>query len=129
MTVYLPVAYFGQSPNGWIFSELFFGWIANHFARYVKVRPVVLVDEHICHIDIETLKFCNENDILLYCLPPHSSHITQPLDVGFFKPLKASWTKACETFCLEHPGSSVSKNVFHLFLGRHGKHRLMSLLL
>ena len=77
------------------------------------MRPVVLlVDGHSCHIDVETSKFCSKNDILLYCLPPHSSHITQPLDVGFFKPLKVSWAKACETFCLEHPGSSVSKYVF-----------------
>ena len=109
----VPGAYFGRSPNGWISTELFFGWIANHFARYVKERPVVLlVDGHSCHIDIEISKFCNENGILLYCLPPHSSHITQPLDVGFFKPLKVSWAKACDTFSLEHPGTPVSKDVF-----------------
>ena len=75
----VPGAYFGRSPNGWISTELFFGWIANHFARYVKERPVLLVHGHSCHIDIEISKFCNENGILLYCLPPHSSHITQPL--------------------------------------------------
>ena len=61
---------------------------------------------------IEISKFWNEDGILLYCLPPHSSHITQPLDVGFFKPLKVSWAKACDTFSLEHPGTPVSKDVF-----------------
>ena len=44
---------------------------------------------------------------MLYCLPPHSSHITQPLDVGFFKPLKVGWSKACDTFRLGHEGTLV----------------------
>ena len=76
-------AYFGHSPTGWISTEPFFGWIANHFAKRVSVRPVVLlVDGHSSHIDIHTSKFCRDNNILLHCLPPHSSHLTQPLDVS-----------------------------------------------
>ena len=61
---------------------------------------------------IEISKFWNEDGILLYCLPPHSSHITQPLDVCFFKPLKVSWATACDTFSLEHHGTPVSKDIF-----------------
>ena len=26
-------AYFGRSPKGWISTELFYGWLANHFAK------------------------------------------------------------------------------------------------
>jgi len=73
-------AYFGRSPNGWISTELFYGWLANHFAKKVTVRPVVLlVDGHRSHIDLQVSKFCRENQILLFCLPPHhtsSSHLT-----------------------------------------------------
>ena len=29
-----------------------------------------------------------DNDIILMVLPPHSSHLTQPLDVAIFGPLK-----------------------------------------
>lgn len=29
--------------------------------------------------------------VILYCIPPHSSHILQPLDVGVFKTMKAEW--------------------------------------
>ena len=35
--------------------------------------------------------------------------MTQPLDVSFFKPLKTAWGKACEEFCLVHPGTAVTK--------------------
>jgi len=106
-------AYFGRSPKGWISTELFYGWLANHFSRHVSERPVVLlVDGHTCHIDIEVSKLCQTNKMHLYCLPPHTSHMTQPLDVGFFKPLKVAWSKACESFKLDHPGYFVDKKVF-----------------
>ena len=109
----VPGAYFGKSQSGWIDTELFYGWIANHFARQVKTRPVVLlVDGHKSHINVETAKFCKDNDIHLYCLPPHSSHITQPLDVGFFKGLKDSWKKSCQQYIVTHPGHFVTKQVF-----------------
>ena len=106
-------AYFGHSPTGWISAELFYGWIANHFAKRVTVRPVVLlVDGHTSHIDLHTSIFCQENNILLYCLPPHSSHITQPLDVSFYKPLKSAWGKACKNYCSVNPGYQVTKHEF-----------------
>ena len=52
-------AYFGRFPKGWISTELFYGWLANHFCHHVCERPVVLlVDGHTCHIDIEVSKLC-----------------------------------------------------------------------
>jgi len=73
---------------------------------------VLLIDGHSSHIDIEASKLCRDNNILLYCLPPHSSHITQPLDVGFYGPLKASWRKAVAKYALDHVGYSVTKYTF-----------------
>lgn len=91
-------------------TELFYGWIANHFSTLVKQRPLVLlVDGHSTHIDVETSTFCKENEMLLYCLPPHSSHITQPLDIGFFSPLKNNWKIAINTFRQEHIDQPVTK--------------------
>ena len=109
----IPNAYFGRSANGWINTELFFGWLANHFAKQVTIRPVVLlVDGHSSHIDLEVAKFCSKNQILLYCLPPHSSHLLQPLDVGFFRSLKSAWGKECNKYRAKAFGSYVTKEVF-----------------
>ncbi len=107
-------AYFGKSDNGWITQELFNGWLKNHFVRHIPAtRPVcLLVDGHTSHIDLQTSKFCQENGILLYCLPPHSSHIIQPLNVGFFSPLKGAWSKSVMAYNSEHPGATVNKNCF-----------------
>ena len=107
-------SYFGKSENGWITTELFNGWLKRHFVSNIPPqRPVcLLVDGHSSHIDLDTSKFCKENGILLYCLPPHSSHITQPLDVGFFSPLKGAWSKSVMVYNSENPGAPVSKYCF-----------------
>ena len=73
---------------------------------------MLLVDGHSTHIDIEISKFCQQNDVFLYCLPAHSSHITQPLDLGFYGPLKQSWRKAVTDYATENFGKSVTKQMF-----------------
>ena len=105
-------AYMGRSDNGWMVTQLFYGWLTNHFVSYIPPeRPVLLiVDGHTTHIDVEISKFCKENGILLYCLLPHSSHITQPLDVGFFGALKTSLGKAVDK--ISHMGSTITKESF-----------------
>ena len=107
-------AFFGKSDNGWITQELFNGWLTKHFVRCIPPeRPIcLLVDGHSSHIDLETSKSCRDNNIYLYCLPPHSSHITQPLDVGFFSPLKVAWKREVMNYNSEHPGATVSKTSF-----------------
>ncbi len=34
--------------------------------------------------------FCIDNNIILFLLPPHSSHLLQPLDIGVFGPVKSA---------------------------------------
>lgn len=43
----------------------------------------------------------------------HSSHITQPLDVGIFRPMKQAWKKAVVNYAVDHTGKSVS-DIGHL---------------
>ena len=97
---------------------MFYGWVANHFSVAIRrERPVVLLfDGHTTHIDVETSRLCKDNVILLYCLPAHTSHITQPLDVGLFKPLKVNWAHVVDAFRVAHVGQVMTKQVFsHMF--------------
>ena len=75
---------------GWMMQDLFHGWISKHFPNYLPPgRPVCLLENgYSSHIDLDTSRLCAVNQILLYCLPPHTSHVLQPLDVFFFSPLK-----------------------------------------
>ena len=109
----VPNAFFGKSDKGWMTAELFYQWLSKHFIHHATIRPLVLlIDGHTSHIDISTAKLYRDNQILLYCLPPHSSHITQPLDVGFYGPLKTNWKKAVSSFTLANVGQSVTKYQF-----------------
>lgn len=48
-------------------------------------KPHVMVfDGHTSHVTIEMLRFARPNNIALFKLPSHSSHLTQLLDIWVF---------------------------------------------
>ncbi len=49
---------------------------------------LLIMDGHDSHITGDWLAHCLDNKIIPAVLGPHSSHLTQPLDVGIFGPLK-----------------------------------------
>jgi len=86
----------GRSDSGWMVSSTFYEYISNGFFPWLIKNniqfPVILfLDGHKSHLSLELAEFCAANKIILYCLPPNSTHIMQPCDVAIFKPLKASW--------------------------------------
>ena len=50
-----------------------------------------------------------EHDIILLCLPPHTTHESQPLDVSVFAPLKTQWSQVCHDFYQKNPGRVITK--------------------
>lgn len=50
---------------------------------------LIIEDGHSSHISIEVMNEACKNDVYLLCLPAHTTHILQPLDVAVFKSLKA----------------------------------------
>ena len=91
----IPNTLFGNSESGWINSQLFVEWFAFFIKNIPSARPVLLVqDGHGSHVSIEIIEMARANDVTLLCLPAHTSHILQPLDVGVFKLLKTSFNKA-----------------------------------
>ena len=65
---------------------------------------VLLLDGHSSHINLEAAKFAREEEILLYCFPPHTTLILQPCDVGLFWPLKANWNKSVTKYPCDNSG-------------------------
>ena len=51
---------------------------------------LLIRDGHDSHISMKFVAHYIENDICLFLLLPHSSHLLQPLDVGVFSPLKTA---------------------------------------
>lgn len=87
---------FATSPKGYIDSELFYSWFVKFIANIPSRRPVlVLLDGHASHMNIETLNLARKSNIHFLMIPPHTTHIFQPLDVGVFGPLKKAFSKEC----------------------------------
>ena len=57
-----------------------------------------------------------KNWILLLCLPAHTSHALQLLDVGVFRTLKSVWKEVLEQFRRQSRNHGVEKNIFPTLL-------------
>jgi hypothetical protein len=69
-----------------------------HFDAHTKTRQrgvyrLLILDGHESHLNQEFKDYCLENKILTLCMPPHSSHVLQPLDVVCFSPLKRKYSQ------------------------------------
>ena len=107
----VPGTQYGLSQNGWINTELFESWFIEHFiTNAVSARPLfLLLDGHSTHYQPQVIRFAMEHDVIMLCLPPHTTHESQPLDVGVFAPLKAHWSKVCHEFYQKNPGKVITK--------------------
>ncbi len=54
---------------------------------------LLIDDGHTSHMSTEFITFTLANKIISLCLPPHSTHLLQPLDVSVFGPLKQNYKK------------------------------------
>ena len=111
---------YGLSGNGWMDMELFHIWFSNHFLRYVpSVRPLLLLlDGHSSHYCPDTIRLAAHEKVILFTLPPNTTHMCQPLDRGCFGPLKMAWREECHYYMSEHPGKVVTKFQFSTLFNR-----------
>lgn len=88
--------FLGKSDTGWMKADIFYDYIAKCLTKWIEdieVRKPVLVfvDGHKTHMTMKLSKYCHDNNIILYALPPNTTHLMQPADVSVFKPLKSEW--------------------------------------
>jgi hypothetical protein len=89
--------YFAASIKGWTNNDRGFEWLTKVFDPLTREKVegrtrLLICDGHDSHISVKFVAHCIENDICLFLLLPHSSHLLQPLDVGVFNPLKIAVT-------------------------------------
>ena len=105
---------YGLTDNGWSNSEMFDTWFNKHFLRYIPaVRPVLLMlDGHSSHYNPSTVRMAAEQQVIIFCLPPHTTHLTQPLDKSCFSALKKFWHEECHMYTVNNPGKVVTRFQF-----------------
>lgn len=115
-------ARYNRSKNGWFDTLCFEDWFESHFLRYARklTGPIVLIGDNLSsHISKHVLELCETHNVRFVCLPPNSTHITQPLDVAFFGPTKRVWREILKKWKESASGSkyaSIPKYVFPTLL-------------
>ena len=96
--------------TGWTNAEIFVLWL-KHFTNTTKAsmdnKQVIILDGHHSHKTLEAINYARAHGITLITLPPHSTHKMQPLDITFFKALKAAYAQA-DCWMVNHRGMRIS---------------------
>ncbi|KAK6222045.1 transposase [Colletotrichum tabaci] len=94
------------TENGWTTNEKGLEWV-QHFDFHTRSRTkgayrLLILDGHESHHSVDFELYCKEQNIITLCMPPHSSHKLQPLDVGCFSPLKRAYSQEIEVLMRVH---------------------------
>lgn len=89
----------GKSEKGYITYETLYEYLCNDFndwltEQHVQRPVIVYTDWHETRNNYFLAKTLNELNIILYGLPPNTTHFMQPLDVAVFGPLKKGWARS-----------------------------------
>ncbi|KAJ8882671.1 hypothetical protein PR048_014483 [Dryococelus australis] len=70
---------------------------------------LLLLDGHLSHTkNLNVIIKARENFVTIICLPPHTLHKLQPLDVKVMCPLSHHYDKGLEKWLTNHPGHVIT---------------------
>jgi hypothetical protein len=87
-----------HQKKGWTDNSIGLEWLRKVFIPLTQPDDpfearLLVLDGHGSHATVEFIWECFQNNIQLLYLPPHASHVLQPLDVAVFSPLKTAYRK------------------------------------
>jgi len=111
------------SENGWTNNDLCFEWFKRIFEPQSRKHQkgefrLLIVDGHASHVCSNVIQFCQDHQIVLLCLPSHTTHALQPLDVSYFGPLAQRYRNAMLRFTTLGRSYTISKEDFLILLQR-----------
>ncbi|CAG8808553.1 24602_t:CDS:1, partial [Cetraspora pellucida] len=96
---------------------LFQKYIEHFIHSILPTYSVLLIlDSYKSHINYAYINFYFNNNIFLYALLSHTTHILQPAKLSFAQ-LKKAYNKGCEQLCLDNNSELVTKYTFTKILG------------
>ena len=104
-----PGTQFHCSDTGWVNADLYLEWFKFFLSSIPPARPVLLIEDgHASHISIEVIELARKNEVYLLCLPSHTTHILQTLDIAVFKSVKSHYSSECRKYLFNHPGQVIT---------------------
>lgn len=100
------------TDTGYMQESIFRQYIEHFIKSVPSARPLLLMlDGCGSHIDLISIESCVKNNVLLYALPPNTTHILQPSEIPF-KKLKSEYSKASDIYHNNGNGELVTKFTF-----------------
>lgn len=86
--------------SGYSNDEISLEWL-KHFDKHSQKSQIsgyrlLIVDGHGSHHTSQFIQYCDDHNIIPFGLPPHLTHLLQPLDVVCFQPYKHYHAKALD---------------------------------
>lgn len=111
------------SPSGWFNAQIFENWFRHTIIPYCRrldpqstQKKVIIGDNLASHTSLPVLALCKKYNIQFVLLPPNSTGDTQPLDVGYFRGLKAVWRKIVQQWKEKYKGAIPKEKFPRLLL-------------
>lgn len=100
--------------SAYVTATIFLNWFTKHFLpRKGEGKALLILDGHSSHCSsVELLETAEAANVILLCLPPHTTHYLQPLDRAFFKSLKSFYYQACREWMQNKPGRKLGRLQF-----------------
>ena len=106
-----PDAIWTYQQNAFMEDTLGVEWFTSIFLRECgHERPQLLIlDGHHSHQVLGVLEAAKCNDIHIMAIPPHTSHRSQPMDVGVFSALQRMYDRLCSEYMVQSPFHIINK--------------------
>ncbi|KAF4332004.1 hypothetical protein FBEOM_14208 [Fusarium beomiforme] len=105
------------SETGWANQAVCLKWLRETFLPSTKPKNplhwrLLIVDGFAGHISVQFRFMALFHKVQILYLPPHSSHVTQPFDVGVFSPAKSAFKRLAKKYAAFNATGPIHKQRF-----------------
>ena len=83
---------------------------------------MLLLDGHSSHYQPDLVRMAARVGVILFALPPNTTHFIQPLDKTVFGQMKVYWWQECQNFMARNPGKVITHSDFNDIFSRAWYH-------
>ena len=81
-------------------------------------KVLLILGGHSTHTkNLNAITLARDNGVVMFCLPAHTTHKLQPLDVSFFKPLSIFYNQAADMWVSRNPNCNITQSRVAEILG------------
>lgn len=103
-----PNTRYNRSKSGWFDANSFEDWFFSIILPVLRKESGKKIGDNLSsHLSYDVIQACEQHNIAFVSLPPNSTHLTQPLDVAYFRPLKLHWRKILDQWKSTREGQTL----------------------